>query len=104
MNKRELIGQYSALLNVGVTKIETEIVIDDLKLLDDPLESMQKKQRYVVTDGKHLYFQKFQEDVEIVILLDNQPGAIDYVKKFDSKEEAQRVADILGWEVEEVQE
>lgn len=37
MNKRELIGQYSALLNVGVTKIETEIVIDDLKLLDDPL-------------------------------------------------------------------
>lgn len=104
MNKRELIGQYSALLNVGVTKIETEIVIDDLKLLDDPLESMQKKQRYVVTDGKHLYFQKFQEDVEIVILADEMLGIMNDVKKFDTKGEAQKVADVLGWEVEEVQE
>lgn len=104
MNKRELIGQYSALLNVGVTKIETEIVIDDLKLLDDPLESMQKKQRYVVTDGNYLYFQKYQEDVEIVILADEMPGIMNSVKKFDTKEEAQEVADVLGWEVEEVQE
>ncbi|VUX00889.1 Uncharacterised protein [Streptococcus constellatus] len=104
MNKRELIGQYSALLNVGVTKIETEIVIDDLKLLDDPLESMQKKQRYVVTDGNHLYFKEYQEDVEIVILADEMPGIMNYVKKFDTKEEAQKVADVLGWEVEEVQE
>ncbi|WP_247938729.1 hypothetical protein [Streptococcus anginosus] len=104
MNKRELIGQYSALLNVGVTKIETEIVIDDLKLLDDPLEIMQKKQRYVVTDGKHLYFKEYQEDVEIVILADEMPGTMNYVKKFDNKEEAQKVADMLGWEVEEVQE
>lgn len=102
MNKRELIGQYSALLNVGVTKIETEIVIDDLKLLDDPLESMQKKQRYVVTDGNYLYFQKYQEDVEIVILADEMPGIMNSVKKFDTKEEAQEVADVLGWEVEEV--
>ncbi|MBF7075922.1 hypothetical protein IYQ23_04330 [Streptococcus sp. HF-100] len=65
---------------------------------------MQKKQRYVVTDGKHLYFQKFQEDVEIVILADEMPGIMNYVKKFDTKEEAQKVADVLGWEVEEVQE
>lgn len=68
------------------------------------LESMQKKQRYVVTDGKHLYFQKFQEDVEIVILADEMPGIMNDVKKFDTKGEAQEVADVLGWEVEEVQE
>lgn len=61
-----------------------------------------EKTKYVVTDGNHLYFQKYQEDIEIVILVDEQPGTMDYVKKFDAKEEAQKVADILGWKVEEV--
>ena len=60
------------------------------------------EQKYVVTDGNHLYFKKYQEDVEIVILVDEQPGTMDYVKKFDTREEAQEVADILGWKVEEV--
>ena len=60
--------------------------------------------KYVVTDGNHLYFQKYQEDIEIVILADEQPGTMAYVKKFDTKEEAQKVADILGWKVEEVKE
>jgi len=61
-----------------------------------------EKTKYVVTDGNHLYFQKYQEDIEIVILADEQPGTMAYVKKFDTKEEAQKVADILGWKVEEV--
>lgn len=59
--------------------------------------------KYVVTDGNHLYFKGYQEDVEIAILADEQPGTMDYVKKFDTKEEAQKVADILGWKVQEVE-
>ena len=59
--------------------------------------------KYVVTDGNHLYFKGYQEDVDIVILADEQPGTMDYVKKFDSKEEAQKAADILGWKVQEVE-
>ena len=62
-----------------------------------------EKRKYVVTDGNHLYFKGYQEDVDIVILADEQPGTMDYVKKFDSKEEAQKAADILGWKVQEVE-
>lgn len=58
--------------------------------------------RYVVTDGNHLYFKNYQEDIEIVILVDEQPGTMEYVKKFNTKEEAQKAADILGWKVQEV--
>lgn len=61
-----------------------------------------EKPKYVVTDGNHLYFRKYQEDVEIIILADEQPGTMDYVKKFDTREEAKEVADILGWKVKEV--
>lgn len=61
-----------------------------------------KESKYVVTDGNHLYFKGYQEDVEIVILADEQPGTIDYVKKFNTSEEAQKVADVLGWKIEEV--
>ena len=56
--------------------------------------------KYVVTDGNHLYFKNYQEDIEIVILVDEQPGTMEYVKKFDTKEEAQKAADILGWKVQ----
>lgn len=59
--------------------------------------------KYVVTDGNHLYFKNYQEDIEIVILVDEQPGTMDYVKKFNTKEEAQKAADILGWKVQEVE-
>lgn len=59
--------------------------------------------KYVVTDGNHLYFKGYQEDVDIVILVDEQPGTMEYVKKFDTKEEAQKAADILGWKVQEVE-
>ena len=58
--------------------------------------------KYVVTDGNHLYFKNYQEDIEIVILVDEQPGTMEYVKKFNTKEEAQKAADILGWKVQEV--
>ena len=61
-----------------------------------------KESKYVVTDGNHLYFKGYQEDVDIVILADEQPVTIDYVKKFDTREEAQKVADVLGWKIEEV--
>lgn len=60
--------------------------------------------KYVVTDGNHLYFKNYQEDIEIVILVDEQPGTMEYVKKFNTKEEAQEAADILGWKVQEVEE
>lgn len=60
--------------------------------------------KYVVTDGNHLYFKDYQEDIEIVILVDEQPGTMEYVKKFNTKEEAQKAADILGWKVQEVEE
>lgn len=59
--------------------------------------------KYVVTDGNHLYFKNYQEDIEIIILVDEQPGTMEYVKKFDTKEEAQKAADILGWKVQEVE-
>lgn len=59
--------------------------------------------KYVVTDGNHLYFKGYQEDIDIVILADEQPGTIEYVKKFDTREEAQEVADVLGWKVQEVE-
>ena len=59
--------------------------------------------KYVVTDGNHLYFKNYQEDIEIVILVDEQPGTMGYVKKFNTKEEAQKAADILGWKVQEVE-
>lgn len=59
--------------------------------------------KYVVTDGNHLYFKNYQEDIEIVILLDVQPGTMEYIKKFDTKKEAQKVADVLGWKVQEVE-
>ena len=59
--------------------------------------------KYVVTDGNHLYFENYQEDIEIVILVDEQPGTMEYVKKFNTKEEAQKAADILGWKVQEVE-
>ncbi len=58
--------------------------------------------KYVVTDGNHLYFKGYQEDIDIVILADEQPGTIEYIKKFDTREEAQEVADVLGWKVQEV--
>lgn len=59
--------------------------------------------KYVVTDGNHLYFKNYQEDIEIVILVDEQPGTMKYIKKFNTKEEAQKAADILGWKVQEVE-
>lgn len=62
-----------------------------------------EKTKYVVTDGNHLYFKNYQEDIEIVILVDEQPGTMEYVKKFNTKEEAQEAADILGWKVQEVE-
>lgn len=63
---------------------------------------VEQEKRYVVTDGNHLYFKECQKDVEIVILADKMPGTMNYVKKFDSKDEAQKVADVLGWKVQEV--
>lgn len=63
-----------------------------------------QRRKYVVTDGNHLYFKNYQEDIEIVILVDEQPGTMEYVKKFDTKEEAQKAADILGWKVQEVKD
>lgn len=63
-----------------------------------------QRRKYVVTDGNHLYFKNYQEDIEIVILVDEQPGTMEYVKKFDTKEEAQKAADILGCKVQGVKD
>ena len=62
-----------------------------------------EKTKYVVTDGNHLYFKGYQEGVDIVILVDEQPGTMQYVKKFGTKEDAQEAPDILGWKVKEVE-
>lgn len=46
---------------------------------------VEQEKRYVVTDGNHLYFKECQEDVEIVILADEMPGTMNYVKSSTAK-------------------
>ena len=58
--------------------------------------------RYVVTDGNNCYFERWDE-VRAIIILDDMIGYENYVKKFDSKSEAEEVAEQLGWKVKEVE-
>lgn len=59
-------------------------------------------QEYVVTDGSKLYFKGFG-DVDVIIVIDNMPGAISHAKRYINKDDAQKTADMLGWEVREVE-
>lgn len=90
---------YGETLNVPNNDI---YITDDIRAWLDDYDI--QKTKYVVTDGNHLYFKNYQEDIEIVILVDEQPGTMDYVKKFDTREGAQKAADILGWKVQEVKD
>ncbi|MGT2930215.1 hypothetical protein ACVR1G_08320 [Streptococcus dentasini] len=58
---------------------------------------------YVVTDGNHLYFTNWY-DVFAVVAVDDMPGADSVAKRFNNFEEAQEVADALGWQVRKVEE
>ncbi|KLL38765.1 hypothetical protein SUQ93_10425 [Streptococcus agalactiae] len=57
---------------------------------------------YVVTDGHHLYFKDW-DDVYAVVVLDNMPGASSEAKHFNNLEDAQKVADSLGWQVRKME-
>ena len=56
---------------------------------------------YIVTDGHHLYFKDW-DDVHAVVVVDDMPGASSVARHFDNLEEAQKVADILGWQVKKL--
>ncbi|EMB67402.1 hypothetical protein LGW90_03880 [Streptococcus mutans] len=56
---------------------------------------------YVITDGHHLYFKEWN-DVYAVVVVDDMPGADSEAKHFKTLEEAQKVADILGWQVKKM--
>ncbi|CAO77372.1 hypothetical protein M102_gp22 [Streptococcus phage M102] len=55
------------------------------------MRPLKSKEEYVVTDGCGLYFRKW-DDI-------NQPGILSASRRFDSLQEAQKVADALGWRV-----
>ncbi|WP_247906752.1 DUF1642 domain-containing protein [Streptococcus anginosus] len=60
---------------------------------------VEKEKIYIVTDGNHCYFEGW-DDVRAIVILDDMVGYKDCVKKFDSKTEAEKVAEQLGWKVE----
>ena len=64
---------------------------------------LNQKNHYIVTDGKHLYFRNW-DDVFAVIVVDDMPGADSEAKRFNSFDDAQQVADTLGWQVRKVKE
>ena len=59
--------------------------------------------RDVVTDGNHLYLKEYK-DVGIIAISNKISESTRYIKKFENKDEAQKVADVLGWKVQEVQD
>lgn len=61
---------------------------------------IKKDKVYIVTDGNHCYFEGW-DDVRAIVILDDMVGYEDCAKKFDSKTEAEKVAEQLGWKVEE---
>ena len=67
----------------------------------DDYEKMEREKRYVVTDGNHLYLKEYK-DVGIIAISNKISESTRYIKKFENKDEAQKVADILGWKVQEV--
>lgn len=60
---------------------------------------IKKDKVYIVTDGNHCYFEGW-DDVRAIVILDDMVGYKDNAKKFDSKAEAKKVAEQLGWKVE----
>ena len=53
------------------------------------------KSTYVVTNGRGLYFVKW-DDINAIIAIDNQPGILSTAKHFKDFSEAEKVAEILG--------
>ncbi len=61
------------------------------------MESSKNIKKFVVTNG-YLYFVEW-DDTRAVIAIDNQPGILSVVKRFDSFDQAKKVADLLNWKV-----
>ncbi|QBX31715.1 hypothetical protein Javan68_0025 [Streptococcus phage Javan68] len=60
---------------------------------------VEKDKVYIVTDGNRCYFEGW-DDARAIVILDNMAGYRDCAQKFDSKAEAEKVAEQLGWKVE----
>ncbi|MCW6681590.1 hypothetical protein NHG29_01755 [Aerococcaceae bacterium NML160702] len=53
--------------------------------------------KYLVEIG-YMYFVEFC-DFEVTLFMNDNPGAFEHAKKFDTKEEAEKVAEIIGGHV-----
>ena len=63
---------------------------------------VEPEKRYVVTDGNHLYLKEYK-DVGIIAISNKISESTRYIKKFENKDEAQKIADVLKWKVQEVE-
>lgn len=63
---------------------------------------VEQEKRYVVTDGNHLYLKEYK-DVGIIAISNKISESTRYIKKFENKDEAQKIADVLKWKVQEVE-
>ncbi|MGT2638072.1 hypothetical protein ACVRWL_09950 [Streptococcus ratti] len=79
------------------SRAEREIVLGHLEKLIKNYDP----NGYIVTDGHHLYFKEW-DDVFAIVVVDDMPGADSEAKRFNNLEEAQKVADILGWQVKKM--
>lgn len=77
---------------------ETESFVDKVLIL---LSNTLENGSYVVTDNGYLYFGEWDDDCAVIII-DDQPENSAKAKRFESFQEAQKVADLLGWRVERV--
>lgn len=63
---------------------------------------VEREKRYVVTDGNHLHLKEYK-DVGIIAISNKISESTRYIKKFENKDEAQKIADVLKWKVQEVE-
>lgn len=63
---------------------------------------VEREKQYVVTDGNHLYLKEYK-DVGIIAISNKISESTRYIKKFENKDEAQKIADVLKWKVQEVE-
>lgn len=57
---------------------------------------------YVVTSGEYLYFKEWDANNCAIIVIDDQPGKLTEAKRFKNFQEAQKIADVLEWQVEKI--
>lgn len=66
-----------------------------------PSSNLLTNDSYVVTNGGYLYFKKWDDDCAIIVI-DDQPGKLTEAKHFKNFREAQKIADVLEWQVEKI--